>query len=74
MGIENRIEALLFKGVREGIYPGAVLLVSHKGEVVFFQEAGHCSLTPGADPMHKDTIFDLASLTKPLATTLAIMK
>lgn len=74
MGIENRIEALLFEGVREAIYPGAVLLVSYKGEVVFFQEAGHCSLTPGADPMHKDTIFDLASLTKPLATTLAIMK
>ena len=74
MRIEDRIDALLFEGVQDGVYPGAVLLVSHKGEVVFFQETGHCSLTPRADPMHKDTIFDLASLTKPLATTLAIMK
>jgi len=74
MEITDRIESLLFEGARAGVYPGAVLLVSHKGRIAFFQAAGHCSLTPRSDPMHKDTIFDLASLTKPLATTLAIMK
>ena len=72
-GIEDRIKSLLNEGVKGGIYPGAVLLVGHKGENVFFQEVGHRSLVPGSDPMQKDTIFDLASLTKPLATSLAIM-
>jgi len=74
MKIMDRIATLLFEGARAGVYPGAVLLVSHKGKITFFQSAGHCSLTPRSDSMHRDTIFDLASLTKPLATTLAIMK
>lgn len=65
---------LLIKGAREGVYPGAVLLVSHKGEIVFFKEVGYSSLIPHPISMNKDTIFDLASLTKPLATTLTIMK
>ena len=62
------------KGVRDGVYPGAVLLVGAKAEVVLFKEVGHRSLIPHEAPMNKDTIFDLASLTKPLATTLAVMK
>lgn len=71
---EDRIQTLLFDGVKEGVYPGAVLLVAQEGRIAFLREAGHRLLTPHAEPMHKDTIFDLASLTKPLATTLAIMK
>ena len=71
---ENRIQTLLFDGVKEGVYPGAVLLVAQEGRIAFLREAGHRLLTPHAEPMNKDTIFDLASLTKPLATTLAIMK
>ena len=61
-------------GVREGVYPGAVLLVAQGGEIAFFQAVGHRSLSPNAASMRRETIFDLASLTKPLATTLAIMK
>jgi CubicO group peptidase (beta-lactamase class C family) len=64
----------LEKGTREGVFPGAVLLVAHHGQVVFFQETGNLSLIPKPAGMRKDTIFDLASLTKPLATTLALMK
>ena len=74
MGKKDRIEALLMKGVGNGVYPGAVLLVARKDEIIFFQGVGHRSLIPYDDPMKKDTIFDLASLTKPLATTLAAMK
>lgn len=76
MGDEKngRIHALLSKGVREKVYPGAVLLVARGGEPVLFHQVGHRSLIPHIAPMEKDTIFDLASLTKPLATTLAIMK
>ncbi len=71
---KNRLKALLREGVREKIYPGAVLLVAFRGKIVFFQEVGRRSLVLPACPVRKDTIFDLASLTKPLATTLAVMK
>lgn len=59
--------------MEQGVYPGAVLLVAHRGEVVFFEETGYRSLVPVKAPMRRDTIFDLASLTKPFATVLAIM-
>ncbi len=62
------------KGVDEGVFPGAVLLVAHKDEVVFFEKAGNRALVPEPLPMKKDTPFDLASLTKPLVTTLSMMK
>lgn len=61
------------EGLLEGAFPGAVLLVAKEGEIVLHQEAGLRSVRP-QDPMTKETIFDLASLTKPLSTTLAIMK
>jgi len=69
----DRVKRLLNKGVRDGVYPGAVLLVAHKGRTVLVQEAGHRAMPPAA-PMTLDTVFDLASLTKPLATSVALMK
>ncbi|MBN1626856.1 MAG: serine hydrolase, partial [Deltaproteobacteria bacterium] len=70
----QRLTDLLEKGVANGVYPGAVLLVAQKGQIIFVREAGNLSIIPSVMPMKKDTIFDLASLTKPLATALAIMK
>ncbi|MFH1480795.1 MAG: serine hydrolase domain-containing protein [Pseudomonadota bacterium] len=70
----KKIKDLMRAGVREGVYPGAVLLIARNGTIVFFEEAGSLSLLPRKIPMKKDTIFDLASLTKSLATTLALMK
>jgi CubicO group peptidase (beta-lactamase class C family) len=63
--------------------PGAVVVIGHGGRVVFHQAYGLRKLPdePGldgspapAEPMTEDTIFDLASLTKPLATAPAIMQ
>lgn len=63
--------------------PGAVLQIGHAGTVVFRQAFGWRRLPdePGLDgapapgePMTADTIFDLASLTKPLATTVALLQ
>lgn len=70
----DRISAHLEGGVEEGVFPGAVLLVAKKGQVLFIEKAGYLSLIPDQIPMKKNTIFDLASLTKPLATTLCLMK
>ena len=63
--------------------PGAVLVVGHNGHVVFHQAYGNRKLAgePGldghptdAEPMTEDTIFDMASLTKDLATATAVMQ
>jgi len=59
------------QGVKEGVFPGAVLLVEHKGRVVHHAAYGHACLVPQPEPASTDTIYDLASLTKPLATTTA---
>ncbi|MBW2136758.1 MAG: serine hydrolase [Deltaproteobacteria bacterium] len=72
--IESRMRDLLEQGVGEGVFPGAVLLVSKGEEIVLTEVVGSLSIEPGPAPMKRDTIFDLASLTKPLATTLALMK
>jgi CubicO group peptidase (beta-lactamase class C family) len=60
-------------GVSERIFPGAVLLVGLGEAILFHQPYGYAALTPQQDPVRLETVFDLASLTKPLATTLAIM-
>lgn len=70
----NRIGELLEKGAAEGVYPGAVLLFAVKGRTMGHGRCGYLSLIPDKIPMEKDTVFDLASLTKPLATTMAVMK
>ncbi|MBW2129950.1 MAG: serine hydrolase [Deltaproteobacteria bacterium] len=68
-----RLKKLISEGAGAGIYPGAVLLAAWKGKIVFFEAAGYQSTRPRKLPMKRDTIFDLASLTKPLATALAMM-
>ena len=60
-------------GVEEGVFPGAVLLAALGDEILFHQAFGYASLIPEKQFLQKDTLFDLASLTKPLATTLGIM-
>jgi len=70
----NKITEILNKGLAEKVYPGAVLLIARKEGIVFFDTVGNRTLRPEPLPMEKETRFDLASLTKPLATTLAAMK
>ena len=61
------------QAIADKIFPGGVLLVAEKKEIVFFKAYGYADLT-NLTPMTKGTIFDLASLTKSLSTTLAVMK
>jgi CubicO group peptidase (beta-lactamase class C family) len=70
----NKIAGVLRKGLDGGVYPGAVALVGREGKIIFCEHVGHRALIPEPVPMAKDTIFDLASLTKVMATTPAIMK
>ena len=67
------VEDAFKEAVGQGVFPGAVALVAKGEEIVFENAFGLRSLIPEKTPMQADTIFDLASLTKPLATTPAIM-
>ncbi len=68
------VDDALHEGVRQGVYAGAVLLVSREGETLFERAVGERISEPERAPMHPDVVFDLASLTKPLATTLAFLQ
>ncbi|MBX7053869.1 MAG: DUF1343 domain-containing protein [Pyrinomonadaceae bacterium] len=69
----NQIDALVEADIAAKKLPGAVVLVGHKGKIVFRKAYGNRSLVPTVEPMTVDTIFDLASLTKPIATATSIM-
>ena len=53
--------------------PGAVVLVGRQGKVVWRHAYGNRTLEPQTEPMTLDTIFDLASLTKVVATATSVM-
>ena len=67
------VEDTFEEAVTQGVFPGAVLLVGRGEEILYEHAFGSRSLVPTKSPMHTSTMFDLASLTKPLATTVAIM-
>lgn len=67
------VEEAFQEAISQGVFPGAVVLVGREGRVVFEKAFGFRSLLPVRTPMELATIFDLASLTKSLATAPAIM-
>ena len=67
------VESAFEEAVSQGVFPGAVVLVSKDEEIVYENAFGYRSLIPEKTALQLNTIFDLASLTKPLATTVAIM-
>ena len=68
------VDDICQQAVAAGQIPGAVVLVGHKGEVVYRRAFGSRALEPRREPMTLDTIFDLASLTKSIATAPSIMR
>lgn len=64
---------VLEKAVGTGVTAGAVALVRHNGEVVFHHAVGSAALEPESRPIETDTVFDLASLTKPLVGATVTM-
>ena len=67
------VNNLMKEALSNNSFPGGVLLVSTDDSVVFSEAYGYADLLSQRS-MTRDTVFDLASLTKPLATTLAVMK
>ena len=70
--MESVVE-MMEKGVADRIFPGAVLLVSRDSRIVLHEAFGVADLFSG-QAVTRSTFFDLASLTKPLATTMAVLQ
>ena len=64
---------MMRQGLHDRVFPGAVLLVGRGEKILFFEAYGTANRFTG-EPMTRQTVFDLASLTKPLATTLAVAR
>ncbi|HEX6278543.1 MAG TPA: serine hydrolase [Pyrinomonadaceae bacterium] len=68
--MNEKISAFLSERIAANDFPSAVYLVAEKGEIVFHEALGSAVVTPEVIPARLDTIYDLASLTKPLVTGL----
>ena len=69
----KRAEAIIREAIEHKDFPGAVLLVARKGKIVFHKPFGESQWVPESRPMTTSMIFDMASITKPVATATSIM-
>jgi len=69
----SRIDEVVTESIAKKECPGAVVLVGRHGMIVFRKAYGHRAVLPTLEPMTLDTVFDLASLTKVVATTTSVM-
>ena len=76
-GIDARrlelIEPLIAADIKDKKLPGAVVLVGRRDRIAYQKAFGNRALVPAPEPMTADTIFDLASLTKVVATTTSVL-
>ena len=70
----GRAADIVQRGVDERAFPAAVVEVGTPGEVLWRQAFGRLDSNPDSAPAQQDTLFDLASLTKVLATTNLVMR
>jgi uncharacterized protein YbbC (DUF1343 family)/CubicO group peptidase (beta-lactamase class C family) len=68
------IDAVVEQGIADGEMPGAVICVGRSGGIGFLRAYGRRQVEPAPEPMTTDTVFDMASLTKPVATATALMR
>jgi uncharacterized protein YbbC (DUF1343 family) len=69
----QQIDAAVQQALDREQLPGAVVVVVHRGKVIFRKAYGHRSVQPEKTPMLPEVVFDLASLTKPIATATSIL-
>jgi len=67
------IEPLVDAALAQGKLPGCVVAIGRRSGIVYQKAFGFRQLLPEKEPMTEDTLFDLASLTKPIATATSIM-
>lgn len=69
----QQVDAIAQEGIREGAFPGCVVMAVHKGEVILDKAYGQMDYVSNL-PVVPERVYDLASVTKISATTVSIMK
>jgi beta-N-acetylhexosaminidase len=67
------IDSIVADGIKKKAFPGAVVLIAKDGKIVFDKAYGHLTYE-GVKPVYRETVYDMASVTKIMATTLSVMK
>jgi serine-type D-Ala-D-Ala carboxypeptidase len=68
-----KIDHVIERGIKAGGYPGAAVVVGRRGNAVWEKGFGHLGWNPSDPQVTANTIYDLASLTKVVGTTTAVM-
>jgi uncharacterized protein YbbC (DUF1343 family)/CubicO group peptidase (beta-lactamase class C family) len=68
-----RIDAAVAESIARKECPGAVVLIGRRGKVAYRKAYGRRAVAPAVEAMTVDTVFDMASLTKPIATATSVM-
>jgi CubicO group peptidase (beta-lactamase class C family) len=68
-----RLDGVVGDAIARQKCPGAVVLISRRGRVVWWRPYGQRLLGDAPEPMSRETVFDLASLTKVIATATSVM-
>ena len=74
LNIDRRIDSIVDNAIRQNAMPGCQIAVMHRGRLVVNRSYGHLTYDSTAAPVTTGTVYDLASLTKVCATTLAVMR
>ncbi len=69
----HQIAELVERGIAEGKMPGCVVCFGRHGKIAYRRAFGLRKVAPDPEPMTVDTVFDMASITKPVATATSIM-
>ncbi len=70
----SKMDGLIARAIEAGKMPGCVVCVGRQGHIAWLKAYGNKQVEPDAQPMTIDTVFDMASITKPVATATSIMK
>lgn len=68
-----QIDSLVNVSIAEGVFPGCQILAAHQGKVFYYKNFGYATYDKTM-PVDNESIYDLASMTKMLSTTLSLMK
>jgi uncharacterized protein YbbC (DUF1343 family) len=73
VGAARAIDEAVLAAMTESKMPGCVVVLGRKDTVLFARAYGYRALEPVREPTTIDTVYDLASLTKPIATAMSVM-
>lgn len=74
LATEGKIDSIVNDGIAKGAYPGCQVLAMKDGKLLYRKAYGHLTYEPNSPEVTMNTVYDIASVTKMVSTTLAMMK